>query len=73
MRVKDANAKLEISLPLIANTIDERLERTVRMRERWLEFLLGAPPKIEEYGLADEPVQPLPVAFAEALKVELGP
>lgn len=73
MRVKDADTKLEISLPLIANTIDERLERTVRIRERWLEFLLGAPPKIEGYGLADEPVQPLPAAFAEALKVELGP
>lgn len=60
-------------LPLIANTIDVRIERTVRLRERWLEFLLGASPKIEEYGLADEPALPLPVEFAEALKVDLGP
>lgn len=73
LRLKNPDAKLDIALPLIANTIDERLERTVRMRERWLEFLLGAPPKFEEYGLADEPSQPLPAAFAEALKVELGP
>lgn len=73
MRVRDPEAKLEISLPLIVRTIDERLERTVRGRERWLEFLLGAPPKIEEFGLADEPTRPLPAAFAEALKVELGP
>jgi hypothetical protein len=56
-----------------ANTIDERLERTVRLRERWLEFLLGAPPRIDEHGLADDPAQPLPAAFAEALRVELGP
>lgn len=73
MRQRAPDTKLDISLPLIANTIDERLERTVRLRERWLEFLLGAAPRIEEYGLADEPAQPLPPAFAEALKVELGP
>ena len=73
MRVKVPDTKLDISLPLIANTIDERLERTVRLRERWIEFLLGAPPRIEEYGLADDPAQPLPAAFSEALRVELGP
>jgi hypothetical protein len=73
MRVKAPDTKLDISLPLIANTIDERLERTVRLRERWIEFLLGAPPRIEEYGLADDPAQPLPAAFSEALRVELGP
>jgi len=73
MRVRAPATTLDISLPLIANTIDERLERTVRLRERWLEFLLGAPPRIDEYGLADDPAQPLPSAFAEALRVELGP
>ena len=72
-RAKGEDAKLEITLPLIAKTIDERLERTVRMRQRWLEFLLGAEPRFEEYGLADEPVQPLPEGFAKALRVELGP
>ncbi len=72
-RAKGRDAKLEIVLPLIAKTIDERLERTVRMRQRWLEFLLGAEPRFEEYGLADEPVQPLPEGFAKALRVELGP
>lgn len=73
LRAKRPDATLDIALPLIANTVDERLERTVRMRERWLEFLLGAPPKFEEYGLADEPAQPLPPAFADVLKVESGP
>jgi hypothetical protein len=55
-------------MPLVANTIDKRLERTVRLRERWLEFLLGAAPRIDEYGLADDPPPPLPSAFAEALR-----
>lgn len=72
-RQRDSSATLDVDLPLVVRTIDERLERTVRMRERWLEFLLGAPPKFEEYGLADEPAQPLPEAFALALRVELGP
>jgi hypothetical protein len=73
LKERRPDTTLDVLLPLVANTIDERLERTVRLRERWLEFLLGASPKIDEYGLADEPVQPLPVAFAEALRVELGP
>ncbi|MGE3673355.1 MAG: helicase-related protein [Polyangiaceae bacterium] len=72
-RLRRPDTTLTITLPLIRNTIDERLERTVRMRERWMEFLLGAPPNFDEYGLADEPVQSLPVGFAEALRVELGP
>lgn len=73
LRDRKPETTLDVLLPLIANTIDERLERTVRLRERWLEFLLGAAPRIDEYGLADDPPQPLPSAFAEALRIELGP
>ncbi|UQA63958.1 helicase [Polyangium aurulentum] len=73
LRQRRPETTLDVHLPLIANTIDERLERTVRLRERWLEFLLGASPRLDEYGLADDPAQPLPAAFAEALRVELGP
>lgn len=73
LRERQPATTLDILLPLIANTIDERLERTVRLRERWLEFLLGAAPRIDEYGLADDPPQPLPSAFADALRIELGP
>jgi hypothetical protein len=47
--------------------------RASHRRERWLEFLLGAALRIDEYGLADEPAQPLPLAFAEALRIDLGP
>jgi superfamily II DNA or RNA helicase len=73
LRDRKPETTLDILLPLIANTIDERLDHRVRLRERWLEFLLGAAPRIDEYGLADEPAQPLPLAFAEALRVELAP
>lgn len=73
LRERRAEVTLDVLLPLIANTIDERLERTVRLRERWLEFLLGAAPRIDEYGLADDPMLPLPEAFAAALRIDLGP
>lgn len=46
---------------------------TVHLREHWLEFLLGAAPRIGAYGLADAPPQLLPPAFAEALRIDLGP
>ena len=36
----DSNAMLDILYPIIAETIDERLYRTVKSREKWLEFLL---------------------------------
>lgn len=73
LRDRKPETTLDVLMPLVANTIDERLERTVRLRERWLEFLLGAAPRIDEYGLADDPSQPLPPAFAEALRIDLGP
>jgi hypothetical protein len=59
--------------PLIERTIDIRLDRTVRAREKWLEFLLGAAPDFDEYNLADEPINDLPQRFADALRVDLGP
>jgi superfamily II DNA or RNA helicase len=73
LRDRKPETTLDVLMPLVANTIDERLERTVRLRERWLEFLLGAASRIDEYGLADDPTQPLPPAFAEALRIDLGP
>jgi hypothetical protein len=72
-RDRDKSARLEVVHPLIERTIDIRLDRTVRAREKWLEFLLGAPPDFGEFNLADEPVVELPEAFAEALKVSLEP
>jgi hypothetical protein len=72
-RTKNAGATLDILYPLVSRTIDERLDRVVRSREKWLEFLLGAAPDLDEYRLGDEPVPDLPQAFADALRIELGP
>jgi hypothetical protein len=42
LRDRKSETTLDVLMPLVANAIDERLEHTVRLRERWLEFLLGA-------------------------------
>jgi superfamily II DNA or RNA helicase len=72
-RQKKADATLDVLYPLVERTIDVRLDRTVRAREKWMEFLLGAKPDLEEYNLGDDPVLELPQAFADALRVDLGP
>lgn len=72
-RTKNAQSKLDILYPLVSRTIDERLERVVRAREKWLEFLLGAAPDLDEYRAGDEAVPDLPQGFADALRIELGP
>lgn len=73
LRERRPETTLDVLLPLIANTIDERLERTVRARERWLELLLGSVPTLQEDALPDQPAEPLPEALSEALRIELGP
>lgn len=73
LREKDAGTTLDIFYPLIKNTIDERLYRTVNAREKWLEFILGASPDFAEYGLGDENLVPLPDRMAASLRVDLGP
>lgn len=73
LRVKDSNAVMDVVYPLIHRTIDERLYRTVKMREKWLEFLLGAAPTYDEYGMGEEMPPPLPEGLAEELRVNLRP
>jgi len=74
VRRKDSpTATLDIASPLIRRTIDVRLHRTVKSREKWLEFLLGAPPKFEDYAFDEEPPEPLPEALAASLAIDLRP
>lgn len=73
-RRKDSPAAtLDVAYPLIHRTIDVRLHRTVKSREKWLEFLLGATPKFEEYSFDEEPPEPLPDALAASLAIDLRP
>jgi hypothetical protein len=73
LRVKDPAAMMDVVYPLIHRTIDDRLYRTVKTREKWLEFLLGAAPAYDEYAFGDELPPPLPEGLAEALRVNLRP
>ena len=72
-RAKRPESTLDILYPLVTRTIDERLDRVVRAREKWLEFLLGAAPNLADYDLNDDPIPDLPEEFAEALRIDLGP
>ncbi len=73
MREKDPNATLDVLYPAIRSTIDERLYRTVKMREKWLEFLLGAHPQFDAFTFSDEIPRPLPQRLANELAVKLEP
>ena len=57
--------------PVIRGTIDERLFRTVKRREKWLEFLLGAAPGFSERSLTDEEPPPLPNRLGGELAIDL--
>ena len=59
--------------PIVQGTIDERTYRAVKTREKWIEFLLGAEPRFDEYGLGDEEPPPLPEGLGQALAIDLGP
>ncbi len=65
--------KIHVIYPLLEQTADPSLYRDVRLRERWMDFLLGQPPTALQHEGNTEPVQPLPASLVEALKVRLGP
>ena len=64
---------MDVLYPIIRGTIDERLFRTVKRREKWLEFLLGAAPNFSEYNFNDEEPPPLPNRLGAELSIDLGP
>jgi hypothetical protein len=73
LRERDRSTTLDVLFPLIRNTIDERLYRVVKEREKWLEFLLGAPPSFAEYSQGEECAVDLPPSLARALAISLRP
>jgi superfamily II DNA/RNA helicase len=73
LRLKKADTTLDVHHPLVQRTIDERLYRTVKAREKWLDFLLGQPPRFEDYSLDDLQAAPLPAAVSESLRIDLRP
>lgn len=73
MREKDPEVTLDVMYPAIEGTIDERMYRTVKTREKWLEFLLGAPPDFSEYSFDEQESVPLPNRLANELAIDLSP
>jgi hypothetical protein len=73
LRKNGSDITLDVLYPVIRGTIDERLFRTVKTREKWLEFLLGAPPNFSDYSFSDEVPPPLPERLSADLAVDLGP
>ena len=73
LRQNGADVTLDILYPVICGTIDKRLFRTVKTREKWLEFLLGAAPDFSEYSFTDEEPAPLPDRLGADLAINLGP
>lgn len=73
LRMGDPETKLDVIYPVIRGTIDERLYRTVKAREKWLEFLLGASPDFNEFAFGDEDPPPLPERLGKELSINLAP
>ena len=73
LRMSNPAATLDVLYPVIAGTIDARLFRVVKSREKWLEFLLGAPPNFTDYDFSAEPPIPLPDRLGAELAIQLGP
>lgn len=73
LRAVDPTQTLDVFYPAIRSTIDERLYRTVKMREKWLEFLLGAQPQFEGFTFSDEIPRALPDRLARELAIQLAP
>jgi hypothetical protein len=72
-RLRKNGDDVRLDVLYIRGTIDERLFRTVKRREKWLEFLLGAAPDFSAYSLTDEEPPPLPERLGGELAVDLGP
>jgi hypothetical protein len=45
----------------------------VKRREKWLDFLLGAPPRFSAYEIGEEEAPELPAVLAESLAIDLRP
>lgn len=73
LRMDNPETKLDVIYPVIRGTVDERLYRTVKAREKWLEFLLGASPDFNQFAFGDEDPPPLPDRLGRDLSIDLAP
>jgi hypothetical protein len=66
-------AKLHIHRHWIPGTIDERMFRIVRERERWFRFILGHPPEWDADDEDHARATPLPERFGKEFTIRLFP
>ncbi len=69
----DPQGKVHVIYALLERTSDAQLYRSVKIREKWMDFLLGQPPEVGEQGARAVPSLPLPQQLVEDLRIELGP
>lgn len=68
---EELDGKMLVAYPMVTRTIDERIFRVVKTREKWLQFLLGGRPKFDEYS--EELGPRLPDSVADRLRIDLRP
>jgi superfamily II DNA or RNA helicase len=73
LRARGGDAKLTVLYPLVHQSIDTRIYETVRSREKWLEFLLGARPDVDAESFDAVPPPELPDGVVERLRIDLSP
>jgi hypothetical protein len=68
-----ADGHILVDTPLLECTIDHARYRRVKEREKWFDFLLGVPPKVDCGDLDRRERLPLPTELAQDLRIHLGP
>lgn len=72
-KVEQANKPIQIHLPYIAETQDEKMYRVVRDREKWFHVLMSAEYKVDEiWGDQISTRLPLPTKAASDLTFDLS-
>jgi hypothetical protein len=69
----DPKGKISVIYALLERTTDAQLYRSVKIREKWMDFLLGQPPQVGAHEGHAAPSLPLPQRLVEDLRIELGP
>jgi superfamily II DNA or RNA helicase len=71
LRATGELTKLEVGVPIIRGTIDERMWRVVRNRRSWFDLCLGLEHDWAS-GTLDDTTPPLPERLAQRLRVDLS-
>jgi SNF2-related domain/Helicase conserved C-terminal domain len=71
LRAAGEDTRLDIGVPIIRGTIDERMWRIVHSRRSWFDLCLGLEHDWES-GTLDDASPPLPASIADRLRIDLS-